>query len=134
MVAEAMDDTTTAAEGTSGSSTGDSGTSASGTSGSPTGGSSTGDSGRGTGQDSGIACPQDFDPVCGVDGNTYDNACVAGVAGVEVRREGPCLGDCEGSCVVAPQGPSLLSLVLVVLAVIRPRRARIVLAAIQGTR
>ncbi|MEX1362823.1 MAG: Kazal-type serine protease inhibitor family protein [Nannocystaceae bacterium] len=99
-----MDDTTTAAEGSSGT--------------------STGDAGSGTGQDSGIACPQNLDPVCGKDGNTYDNACVAGVAGVEIRREGPCLGDCEGSCVVAPQGPSLLSLVLVVLAVIRPRRAR----------
>lgn len=75
-----------------------------------------------TDEDHGVACPDIYAAVCGKDGETYDNACVAAAAGVEVRREGPCLGDCEGSCVVAPVGPSLLALLLVVLACIRPRR------------
>jgi MYXO-CTERM domain-containing protein len=75
-----------------------------------------------TGFDTSEACPQIYAPVCGKDGETYDNACVAEGAGVEIRREGPCLGDCEGSCGVAPQGPSLLGLVLVVFAFVRPRR------------
>lgn len=74
-----------------------------------------------TGFDPGTVCPQIYAAVCGKDGETYDNECVAHAAGVEIRRDGPCAGDCEGSCVVAPQGPSLLGLVLVVLAFVRPR-------------
>lgn len=85
-------------------------------------GSSDGTTTGATGFDPGTSCPQIYAPVCGKDGETYDNACVAGGAGVEIRREGPCVGDCEGSCVVAPQAPSLVGLVLVVLAFIGPRR------------
>lgn len=69
----------------------------------------------------GVACPDVYAPVCGKDGETYDNACDAGAAGVEIRREGPCVGDCEGSCVVAPRGASLLGLALLVLAFVRRR-------------
>ena len=35
-------------------------------------------------------CPQIFSPVCGVDGNTYPNACLAACAGVAVASTGAC--------------------------------------------
>lgn len=38
-------------------------------------------------------CPAIDEPVCGVDGVTYGNSCLADCADVEVAEEGPCAGD-----------------------------------------
>lgn len=79
--------------------------------------SSTGDMGSSGGDE--VYCTQVYKPVCGKDGETYDHPCDV-PDGVGIRREGPCFGDCEGSCAVV--GSPGLSMVLCVAALFWLRR------------
>lgn len=40
-----------------------------------------------------VFCPEVWDPVCGIDGQTYSNSCYAGVAGIEIDYQGECNED-----------------------------------------
>ena len=49
-------------------------------------------------------CPLAFIPVCGCDGQTYDNACAAAAAGVNVAHDGACTLPCDGFAGIACPG------------------------------
>lgn len=44
-------------------------------------------------RDTSCACARIYEPVCGVDGATYGNACEAGCAGAAIAFRSPCQGD-----------------------------------------
>ena len=48
-----------------------------------------------------FACPNDFNPVCGIDGRTYSNPCLAKLANVPIAHP----GDCTQSGAVQPPPP-----------------------------
>jgi hypothetical protein len=52
----------------------------------------------GDGDAPGCLCTEMSDPVCGIDGQEYDNACKAGCEGVAIAYEGGCVagGGCDG--------------------------------------
>ena len=112
------DTTSTTSATETGSSTG--GSTDTGTSTGTGEGGTTGTEGGTTGSDT-SACPSVYAPVCGKDGETYDNACVV-PQGVGIRRDGPCVGDCEGSCAVVGDPGTSMMLAVAVLLMLRRRR------------
>ncbi len=49
-----------------------------------------GTSGQGSCEPRAEACPQHYDPVCGCDGRTYSNSCMASSHGISVAHDGAC--------------------------------------------
>ena len=50
---------------------------------------------------SGDVCPDNLEPVCGCDGETYSNDCFAYVAGVNIDHDGECSCTTDADCCAA---------------------------------
>jgi len=57
-------------------------------------------------------CDAEYDPVCGVDGITYSNACIAACAGIEV--------DYQGECEEPPVGDEIFEMYPFLLDILHP--------------
>ena len=60
-----------------------------------------------SGGGTGVVCTQEYNPVCGENGKTYSNSCIAKGAGVDIKYMGECKADATSDCGAMPDLPVL---------------------------